>query len=79
MESLTPATKAWAVLGAGIMAYELACPDGQTLSEGVDRALERRKWPTIAAIGLTALHLVNALPEQLDPFSRVLKTIKETL
>lgn len=71
------AGKAWAAIGAGVMAYELMCPNGETLSEGVDRALEEHRWLTTAAIGITALHLVNALPEKIDPFSRALKTIKE--
>lgn len=71
------ANKAWAALGAGVVAYELVCPVGETLSEGVDRALESHKWLTIAAIGVTALHLANALPPQVDPYHQALKIIKE--
>jgi hypothetical protein len=70
------AKRAWGVLGLGVLAYELACPVGQTLSEGVDRALERHKLLTTAAVGLTALHLLNVLPSQLDPFTQGLRFIK---
>lgn len=70
------AKRAWLGLGLAIGLYELACPDGQTLSEGVDKALQQRRALTIAAIGVTAAHLANMLPEQIDPFTQGLKLIK---
>lgn len=72
----TLAAKAWTLMGAGILAYELACPNGETLSEGVDRALENHKLVTSVAIGVTALHLANVLPPRVDPYSQTLKLIK---
>lgn len=69
MEILT-AKNAWIAIGIGVTAYELACPSGQTLSEGVDRLLERSKLWAIP-IGYTALHLANCLPERLDLFHQV--------
>lgn len=65
------APRAWAVLAAGIALYDLTCPNGQMLSEGVDRALERgpaAKAATLGLIGITALHLANAIPERYDIF-----------
>lgn len=65
------AKNGWLALGAGVLAYEILCPEGELLSEGVDRALERHPTLTRLAIGATALHLLNMLPEQYDPFHRL--------
>jgi hypothetical protein len=73
------AERAWGILGLGVLAYELACPTGQTLSEGCDKALEAHPWLTTAAIGVTALHLANLIPPQLDPFTRLTNLIKPSL
>lgn len=70
------AGRAWAALAAGVVIYELAAPDGELMSEGVDRGMERgslARTAIYAAIGCTALHLVNAIPENIDPFHRLLK------
>lgn len=72
---MRPSTKAWGVLVAGVAAYDVLSPSGETLSEGIDRALERHpvsRALTLAAIGVTALHLANVLPEEVDPFHRAL-------
>lgn len=68
------AGRAWAGIGAAVLAYELLAPEGQLLSEGVDRALERHPILVRAAIGATALHLLNLLPEKIDPFHQLTKT-----
>lgn len=61
------ADRAWLTLGAGVVAYELACPRGELLSEGVDRYLVRSPWATRLAVAGVALHLLNVLPGALDP------------
>jgi hypothetical protein len=71
------ATRGWAAIGLGVLAYELACPQGELLSEGVDRALDRNRPLTVAAVGLTALHLLNALPDKADPFKRGLDLLRK--
>ena len=78
MERPKPSTIAWGVLAAGVAAYEIKCPQGETLSEGVDRALENRKFKSIviSGIAVTALHLANVLPEQLDPYHQLFKLKK---
>lgn len=38
---MTPSVRAWLVLAAGIIGYDLAAPRGHTLSEQVDRWLEK--------------------------------------
>lgn len=72
MERPRPASVAWGVLAAGVVAYDVLCPPGETLSEGVDRALERQrgKWLALGGIAITAAHLANMIPEQVDPFHR---------
>jgi len=61
------AARAWSALAAAVIAYEVLAPEGQLLSEGVDRAL--LKYPTLTRIGiaLVACHLVNAIPDRYDP------------
>lgn len=63
------ARQAWAILAAGIMGYELACKDGQLLSECVDEWLVSRPVLTRAVIAALALHLGNVLPERYDVVS----------
>lgn len=72
---MRPATKGWVGLAAGVTTYEIFCPKGETLSEGVDRALEHPmgRYIALAAIALTAGHLANLLPQEIDPFHRALK------
>ena len=62
--------KAWIVLAAGVTAYEVLCDDGETLSEYLDPLYEHpiKKALIIGAIGTTALHLANMIPEKQDPF-----------
>lgn len=72
-EHLT-AKRAWATLAVGVAAYELYCKDNELLSEGVDRALEHSplsRIATLTAIGVTALHLANMLPEEIDPYHQL--------
>lgn len=64
---MSPAAKAWAVLAAWVIGWDLLSTEGQTLSEGVDRWIERNPATTRLAIAIVALHLGNALPAQADP------------
>lgn len=65
------AARAWSALAAAVIAYEVLAPEGQLLSEGVDRAL--LKYPRLTRIGiaLVACHLVNAIPDRYDPIHHV--------
>jgi hypothetical protein len=66
--------KAWIGLGAGVAAYDVLCPKGETLSEGMDRFLEhdRYRYVALGGVAVTAAHLLNLLPERYDPFARAL-------
>ena len=71
---MRPASKAWAALGIGVAAYDVLSPKGETLSEGIDSALESRyRALVIGSVALTACHLLNVLPEKIDPFHHALK------
>lgn len=70
------AKRAWTAMGIGILAYEIACPQGELLSEGADRALESHRALTLGGIGLVALHLANVIPQRYDPLTQGLKLLK---
>lgn len=72
MDRPKPAALAWGALIGGVAAYDLFCPKGETLSEGADRGLESKyKHLVRLGIGVTALHLVNVLPDALDPLHQL--------
>lgn len=70
------AKRTWALIGAMVVAHEIISPPGELLSEGCDTALETHPYLTRIIIGVTALHLANALPEKFDPIHRGLKLLK---
>jgi hypothetical protein len=71
MKAEQAAGLAWVGIIGGVIAYDYLAPEGGTLSEGVDYALEKHPIATVAAIGMTALHLLNAYEawgiERFDP------------
>lgn len=80
MEKPRPSTLAWIGLAAGVTAYDVLCPEGETMSERVDTALEGRYRHLVPlGIGIVALHLVNRLPDQIDPLHRLtaLKSLRK--
>jgi len=70
---MRPSEKAWIGLGAAVAAYDIFSPKGETLSEGMDGMIERRPKLTYLAVGAVALHLLNILPNQIDPLHQVSK------
>jgi hypothetical protein len=56
------AKQAWGVIAAGVLAYELACNEGELLSEGVDDWVATKPILTRAVIAALALHLGNPFP-----------------
>lgn len=53
---MTPSVRAWLVLAAGVIAYDLAAPKGHTLSEQVDRWLVSR--PVLTRLVGAVVHLI---------------------
>ena len=70
------AKRAWAAIAIGVTAYELACKDGELLSQGVDKAIDKHPVAVPLAIGITAAHLCNLIPEKIDPFTQFTKLVK---
>ena len=58
---------AWAVLGGAILVYDALAPEGQMLSEAVDRGLMRHPTLTRLAVAFVAAHLLNGIREDFDP------------
>lgn len=72
------ARNAWICLVGGVILYDVLCPEGQTLSEGVDHAIEKHPILTFATIGMTALHLLNILPPKLDIIHQLAKAVDKS-
>ncbi len=83
MKAEQAAGLAWVGIIGGVIAYDYLAPEGGTLSEGVDYALEKHPIATVAAIGMTALHLLNAYEawgiERFDPIHRVAELARRTV
>ncbi len=63
----------WLLVGLGVLAWDLACPKGETLSEGFRRA---HSHPVGAAVvtaswALLTLHLYSKMPKKADPLHLV--------
>lgn len=77
MEKPRPSNVIWGVLGASVAIYEYYAPEGELMSEAVDRALQKplARYLVIGAVAITAAHLLN-IPERLnleqyDPIHRL--------
>lgn len=66
---MVTAERAWIALGGIVITYEMMAPDGQLLSHAFDRWMIKHPAITVSAVAFTALHLVNVLPEAIDPYS----------
>ncbi|QFG08887.1 hypothetical protein PBI_MALAGASYROSE_37 [Mycobacterium phage MalagasyRose] len=65
------ADRAWLTIAAVVLTYEAGAPRGELLSEGVDRYLVRRPWVTRVVVGYLGAHLLNLIPERVDPLTRI--------
>lgn len=67
-----PSNLAWGALAAGVVVYDYLAPSGETLSEAVDRAVDKHPVATAAAVGAVALHLLNAFEKyQLERYDLI--------
>jgi len=76
-KELLTAKRAWAFMALGIVAYELACPEGELLSEGADRAIERHPMLVPLATLVVAGHVANLFPDRYDPIHIGFKLLKD--
>ncbi|KLO25917.1 hypothetical protein ABW16_21675 [Mycolicibacter heraklionensis] len=73
---MRPADRAWLVLATGVVAYDLAAPDGETLSEGADRYLLAHRWLTRGAAFVVTLHCCNLFPIAFDPLHHLFALLR---
>lgn len=66
-----PADKAWLALAGLIVTWEIMSPEGELLSEAVDRYRHHHPFVTNAAILVVSLHLLRAIPSRWDPLHRL--------
>ena len=62
-----PSDVALAAVVLFIAVYDALSPEGETISEGVDRYLLTRRWPTELVAGLIYAHVSNKVPPSADP------------
>jgi hypothetical protein len=65
--TLRPGDKAWIVLGAGVLSYDVLCSDGDTMSEAADAYVLRHPWVTRFVAFSLAAHVCNLAKPELDP------------
>ena len=71
------AANGWKALIAGVLAYEVACAEGELLSEGFDRLVERHPlWPRVVVVAV-ALHVANLIPPRLDVVHLVFQSTRD--
>lgn len=64
---MRPAHKALVALAGGVVAYNIAAKDGETISEGLDELIVKYPMVARAVIALVALHCANAINQRVDP------------
>lgn len=67
---------AWLSVFGHILALELIARDGELLSEAADRYMRAHPWITRIAVYGTAVHLTNQIPEKMDPWMLVVRTLR---
>lgn len=68
---MQPDDRAWLVLGAGILAWDLTCPPGQTLSDAAARYHRARPWTARLLVAYLAGHLLGWWPACGDPLRAI--------
>ena len=63
--------RAWIVLAAAIVTYEVVAQPDELMSEAVDRYLDTRPWLTRLIVAVVSAHLINLIPPRYDPLHRV--------
>lgn len=76
--NIRPSTVAWFVGAVLVGAYDLNAPEHETMSDRFWDSLEHpvEKYLSVAALAITAGHLLNVLPEQIDPFKQFFRHVK---
>ena len=59
--------RAWIAIGVGVLSWDLACEDGDTLSEACDRYMIHHPWLVRGVAFALAAHVCNLVPDRFDP------------
>lgn len=70
-----PAHKAWLAIGAFVVGYELLAKEGQLLSEGWDKIIDKHPIIGRALPLYVTAHVVNVLPESVDLIHKASNTL----
>lgn len=65
-------TVGWAAIAAGVLAWDILADETLTSAFKRGASNERTRPYVVGALGVTALHLMGAIPRDLDPFYIVL-------
>lgn len=72
--------KAIIVGAAAIVAYErLVADDADLISSRVSAYQQRAPWITTAVVLITALHLLEALDQRIDPYHQAVKYFRRNV
>jgi len=72
---MSPAGVAWSFVAGGVVSYNVLCPHGETLSEGVDRGILHSPIVSRLAVAVIAAHVANVLPARIDPISMLFSAV----
>lgn len=62
------ARRVWMILLGSAAVHEFLCAEGELLSEGCDRGLERHPVLLYGFTAITVAHILNRLPVKADPY-----------
>lgn len=74
---MSPADKAWIVLGLYVIGYNVLAAPEQTLSEGADRYMLKHPWITRGVALAVAGHVTNSVKPKYDPIHLVFAVLRE--
>jgi len=66
---MRPSDRAWLVLAAGVVVWDLVCPPGEMLSDASARYAAARPIVSRLVIVYTAGHLMHVWPARFDGFT----------
>jgi hypothetical protein len=63
---MQPADRAWLTLAVGVIAWDVTCCEGDTLSEACDRYMLHHPWIVRGLAFALAAHVCNLVPPRFD-------------
>lgn len=73
IKELRPSEKAWLGLVAGVTLYDALSRDGETMSERYAQFVDDHPVMAWGAVAITAGHLLDIIPEKIDPIHNLAK------